>query len=81
LGWFINFHRSPSFTIIPKLYGPEEAGSLSGVLNTFASLGALAMPFTLGLIRDTTQSYALGWGLVAALSLAAAIVSTRIEVG
>jgi len=80
LGWFINFHRSPSFTIIPKLYGPEEAGSLSGVLNTFASLGALAMPFTLGLIRDTTQSYALGWGLVAALSLAAAIASTRIEV-
>ena len=44
LGWFINFVRSPAFTIIPRLFGAETAGSLSGLHNTFASLGALTPP-------------------------------------
>ena len=61
LGWFINFVRSPSFTIIPDVFGTEAAGSISGVHNTFASLGALVLPYTLGYIRDYTLSYRLGW--------------------
>ena len=61
LGWFINFVRSPSFTIIPDVFGTEAAGSISGVQNTFASLGALVLPYTLGFIRDYTLSYRLGW--------------------
>ncbi len=61
LGWFINFVRSPSFTIIPDMFGTEAAGSISGVHNTFASLGALVLPYTLGFIRDYTLSYRLGW--------------------
>jgi ACS family hexuronate transporter-like MFS transporter len=61
LGWFINFVRSPSFTIIPDVFGTEAAGSISRVHNTFASLGALVLPYTLGFIRDYTLSYRLGW--------------------
>jgi ACS family hexuronate transporter-like MFS transporter len=61
LGWFINFVRSPSFTIIPDVFGTEAAGSISGVHNTFASLGALALPYTLGYVKDYTLSYRLGW--------------------
>ena len=61
LGWFINFVRSPSFTIISDVFGTEAAGSISGVHNTFASLGALVLPYTLGFIRDYTLSYRLGW--------------------
>ncbi len=61
LGWFINFVRSPSFTIIPDVFGAEAAGSISGVHNTFASLGALVLPYTLGYVRDYTLSYRLGW--------------------
>ncbi len=61
LGWFINFVRSPSFTIIPDVFGVEAAGSISGVHNTFASLGALVLPYALGFIRDATLSYRLGW--------------------
>ena len=61
LGWFINFVRSPSFTIIPDVFGVDAAGSISGVHNTFASLGALVLPYTLGFIRDYTLSYRLGW--------------------
>ena len=61
LGWFINFVRSPSFTIIPDVFGTEAAGSISGVHNTFASLGALVLPYTLGYVKDYTLSYRLGW--------------------
>jgi nitrate/nitrite transporter NarK len=61
LGWLINFVRSPSFTIIPRLFGAETAGSLSGFHNTFASLGALALPLMLGIVKDTSGSYDIGW--------------------
>jgi nitrate/nitrite transporter NarK len=61
IGWFINFVRSPAFTIIPEVFGTDAAGSISGVHNTFASLGALVLPYTLGFIRDYTLSYRLGW--------------------
>jgi nitrate/nitrite transporter NarK len=61
IGWFINFVRSPVFTAIPKIFGTKAAGSISGIHNTFASIGALTLPFTLGLIKDTTQSFNSGW--------------------
>jgi len=69
LGWFINFVRSPSFTILPRIYGVEVAGHISGIHNTFASLGALSLPFFLGYVRDVTESYWMGWMTLSALLL------------
>ena len=74
LGWFINFTRSPSFSIIPGLFGAETAGSISGINNTFASFGALVLPFVLGFVRDATNSYTVGWYSVAGLALAASVL-------
>ncbi len=74
LGWVINFTRSPAFSIIPGLFGAETAGSISGINNTFASLGALVLPFLLGYVRDTTSSYTVGWYAVAGLSLLATVL-------
>jgi nitrate/nitrite transporter NarK len=74
LGWFINFTRSPAFSIIPDLFGAETAGSLSGINNTFASFGALVLPFLLGYVRDITSSYDIGWYAVAGLSLVATVL-------
>ena len=71
IGWFINFVRSPVFTAIPRIFGTEAAGSISGIYNTFASLGALALPFALGLIKDTTQSFTSGWLTISLLLLSA----------
>lgn len=71
LGWFINFTRSPSFSIIPELFGLGIAGSVSGIINTFAAFGALVLPFLLGYIRDITDSYDVGWYAVAGLALIA----------
>jgi len=67
LGWLINFVRSPAFTIIPRLFGAETAGSLSGLHNTFASLGAL--PLMLGVVKDATASYDIGWLTLSSLMI------------
>ena len=69
LGWLINFVRSPAFTIIPRLFGAETAGSLSGLHNTFASLGALALPLMLGVVKDATASYDIGWLTLSSLMI------------
>ncbi|MBC8223918.1 MFS transporter [Candidatus Bathyarchaeota archaeon] len=74
IGWFINFVRSPSFALIPRLYGVERAGKVSGIQNTFASIGALVLPFLIGYIRDATDSYWAGW-IALALVLGAVAVS------
>ncbi len=74
LGWFLNFSRSPSFTIIPRLFGTSSAGSISGINNTFASFGAFTLPLLLGYIRDYTQSYQVGWFTLAALSVASSLL-------
>ena len=74
LGWFLNFSRSPSFTIIPRLFGTDSAGSISGINNTFASFGAFALPLLLGYIRDYTRSYQVGWMTLSALSLVATAI-------
>jgi nitrate/nitrite transporter NarK len=79
LGWFINFTRSPSFSIIPELFGAENAGSISGINNTFASFGALVLPFVLGYVRDVTKSYTIGWYSVAGLSLLSALLLYRVS--
>jgi NNP family nitrate/nitrite transporter-like MFS transporter len=79
LGWFINFVRSPIFTIIPKLWGSDTAGRVSGIQNTLASMGALALPFLLGLIRDLTASYYLGWGMLALLLTFGTLVNLFIK--
>lgn len=80
LGWFINFVRSPAFTIIPRMFGTETAGSISGIHNTFAAFGALVLPFTLGLIRDNTQGYGMGWMAVAALAFIGSSLFSTLKV-
>jgi len=74
LGWFLNVSRSPAFTIIPRLFGTASAGSISGINNTFASFGAFALPLMLGYVRDFTQSYQVGWIVLATLSLVSSVL-------
>jgi nitrate/nitrite transporter NarK len=79
LGWLINFVRSPAFTIIPRLFGAETAGSLSGLHNTFASLGALVLPLMLGVVKDATTSYNIGWVTLSSLMIIGTILISVIK--
>jgi NNP family nitrate/nitrite transporter-like MFS transporter len=80
IGWGINFIRSPHFAILPKLYGVQMAGQISGILNTFASAGALLLPLLLGTVRDITASYFMGWILLALILLSAGVASVTLKV-
>jgi MFS-type transporter involved in bile tolerance (Atg22 family) len=75
LGGIVNFIRSPSFTLIPKLYSIDVAGQISGIHNTFASLGALVIPLFIGYIRDITFSYNAGWIALSALLMLGAFTN------
>ncbi len=79
LGWLINFVRSPVFTIIPRLFGAETAGSLSGFQNTFASLGAFAIPLMLGVVKDATSSYDIGWFILSTLMVIGTVLVALIK--
>ncbi len=79
IGWVINFVRSPAFTIIPRIFGTEIAGSVSGIHNTFAAFGALAIPFTLGYIKDYTASYNIGWLTVSGLAFLTSFILLTLE--
>jgi nitrate/nitrite transporter NarK len=80
MGWLINFIRSPSFAIIPKIYGAESTGRVSGIQNTFASLGALFLPLLLGYVRDITASYWMGWITISMLFFLASITMLTIQI-
>jgi nitrate/nitrite transporter NarK len=79
IGWCINFLRSPSFTILPKYYGVEIAGKISGIHNTFAAAGALCFPLLLGLIVDTTSSYFAGWVLLSITLISTSTLITALK--
>lgn len=78
LGWLINFTRSPSFTLIPRLFGVEAVGSLTGIHNTFASFGALCLPLLLGLVKDTYGGYDVGWFILSALMILSSLLIVTI---
>ena len=80
LGWLINFVRSPAFTIIPRLFGTETAGSISGFHNTFASLGALFLPLLLGIVKDTTTSYDIGSAALSTMMLVGVALIAKIKI-
>ncbi|MGQ9679571.1 MAG: hypothetical protein ACUVV4_02225 [Candidatus Bathyarchaeia archaeon] len=73
IGWFINFVRSPMFTIIPRIYGASAAGKVSVAQNTFASLGTLTLPFMLGYAKDATGSYNIGWMILSMLLISGVV--------
>jgi NNP family nitrate/nitrite transporter-like MFS transporter len=72
IGWFVVLYRPALFAIVPELYGEASAGVSIGLHNTIANLGAVVLAFLMGLLRDLTGSFEIGWlilGVLSALSL------------
>jgi ACS family glucarate transporter-like MFS transporter len=61
LGWLTNFIRGPAFAILPKLFGVEQAGRVTGYQNTFAAFGAVVLPFVISFLSDQRASFEMGW--------------------
>ena len=80
--WFANFQRSSLYAIIPELFGSKDAGIETGVQNTWATSGVIILPFLLGIMRDYTGSFDIGWiflSLVSFISLGFSIYLLKLS--
>ena len=75
IGWFVVLHRPALFALVPELYGEESAGIGIGLHNTIANLGAVIFTFLMGLLRDLTGSFEIGWLILGVLSAISLILS------
>ena len=61
ISWFGNSHRSPMFAIIPDLFETDSTGLTTGIQNTWANFGGVLIPLMIGVLRDSTGSFDIGW--------------------
>lgn len=57
------------FKLVPQ-YFPKETGTVTGLVGAFGGLGGFFPPIELGLVKDATGSYTLGFALLSAFSIA-----------
>ena len=55
------------FKLVPQ-YFPKETGTVTGLVGAFGGLGGFFPPIELGLVKDATGSYAVGFVLLSAFS-------------
>lgn len=67
--FFIQFYFGPLFSLPVALFGSRTAGVTSGFGNFAANLGSLTSVAVLGLVRDLTGSFVLGFGMLSVLCL------------
>ena len=56
------------FKLVPQ-YFPKETGTVTGLVGAFGGLGGFFPPIELGLVKDATGSYVIGFGLLSAFAI------------
>ena len=56
------------FKLVPQ-YFPKETGTVTGLVGAFGGLGGFFPPLELGLVKDATGSYAVGFVLLSVFAL------------
>jgi DHA1 family inner membrane transport protein len=69
LAVFIQLYFGPLFAVPARIFGPGLAGLSSGFGNLCANLGGFASALLLGVLRDATGSFTLGFLALAAMAL------------
>jgi fucose permease len=72
-GWFVSVPFGAIFSYAVLLSGRLTSGRELSLINFIANLGALAFPPVVGYALDVTGSFAVGFGSLAAVSLAGTI--------
>jgi len=62
------------FKLVPE-YFPKETGTVTGMVGAFGGLGGFFPPLALGVIRDATGGYALGFIFLAVFSLSCLVIN------
>jgi NNP family nitrate/nitrite transporter-like MFS transporter len=56
------------FKLVPQ-YFPKETGTVTGLVGAFGGLGGFFPPLELGIVKDATGSYTIGFVLLSAFSI------------
>ncbi len=56
------------FKLVPQ-YFPKETGTVTGLVGAFGGLGGFFPPLVLGVVRDLTESYAIGFMFLTVFSV------------
>jgi MFS transporter, NNP family, nitrate/nitrite transporter len=70
------FGNGGVFKLVPQ-YFPQQTGSVTGLVGAAGGLGGFFPPIVLGICRDLTGSYALGFGLLIVFALACTVVLSQ----
>ena len=76
--WFFSFGTGPLYALAPLLF-PQHAGAVFGLMASMSALGGFILPPVFGALIDITQSYNLGFTLLAFVSLIGTVISYRIR--
>ena len=79
---FLQFYFGPLFVVPMEALGPRFAGSATGFANLFANIGGLTTAYALGVIKDHTGTFTLGFvgvSLVCLAGVALAVVLARMR--
>ena len=75
---FMTIYFGPLFYVPVEIFGQRTAGLVTGVGNLFANLGALAAAYALGVVKDTTGSFARGFYGIAVLCVIGVVLSVAL---
>lgn len=67
------------FKLVPE-YFPKETGTVTGLVGAFGGLGGFFPPLVLGVIKDATGGYAIGFVLLALAAVVCFIVNYKVFV-
>src|SRR3970282_1567935 len=76
---FIQFYFGPLFAVPVEKYGAHMVGTLSGFGNFFANVGAFTFTYLLGVLKDQTGSFELGFYAIAAACLLVLVSTVLLE--
>jgi MFS transporter, NNP family, nitrate/nitrite transporter len=64
------------FKLVPQ-YFPQQTGSVTGLVGAAGGLGGFFPPIVLGICRDLTGSYAIGFGLLIIFALGCTVILSQ----
>jgi len=70
-------YMGPMWSLSAKISPSGQVGVVGGYHNTFASVGALILPFLIGYLKDLSGSFDLGW-LVVVLSCGLCFIAVQV---
>jgi NNP family nitrate/nitrite transporter-like MFS transporter len=77
IGAALGLGNGAVFKLVPE-YFPKQAGTVTGLVGAAGGLGGFFPPLLMGIVRDSTGSYAIGYMLLSEFALICLIVNVLV---